>query len=190
MMAEVTPPRVAASPKRLTSEASVDNPTEMERKVFGDRKFYSMTLNMPNLNSGGGSWVIRFAELHENQDKSELVAPLATQKVDPAYPLELMRRGIQGTVTLYAIIRSDGSVGNVRVLRPDVLRLGGITPLLKVAALAEAFPAVVSPVRFPEIAVHLACGLPNVDAVEFSNWLEPLFVQPVRSREARLRAIC
>jgi TonB family protein len=117
LMAEVTPPRVTASPKRLALEASVDNPTEMERKVFGDRKFYSMTLNMPNLNSGGGSWVIRFAELHENQDKSELVAPLATQEVDPAYPLELMRRGIQGTVTLYAIIRSDGSVGEVRVLR-------------------------------------------------------------------------
>ena len=116
-MAKVIPPRVTASPRRPVSETSVDNPTEMEKKVFGDRKFYSMTLNMPNLNSGGGSWVIRFAELHESQGKSELVAPLATQKVDPAYPLELMRRGIQGTVTLYAIIRSDGSVGNVRVLR-------------------------------------------------------------------------
>jgi TonB family protein len=116
LMAETTPPRVTASSRRLVSGSSVENPTEMERKVFGNRKFYSMTLNMPNLNSGGGSWVIRFAELHENQDKSELVAPLATQKVDPAYPLELMRRGVQGTVTLYAIIRSDGSVGNVRVL--------------------------------------------------------------------------
>jgi TonB family protein len=76
-----------------------------------------MTLNMPNLNSAGGSWVIRFAELHQNLGQGELVAPLATQKVDPAYPLELMRRGIQGTVTLYAVIHSDGSVGDVRVLR-------------------------------------------------------------------------
>src|SRR5437879_9554446 len=46
-----------------------------------------------------------------------VVAPPPVQKVDPAYPLELMRRNVQGTVTLYAIIRSDGSVGDVRVLQ-------------------------------------------------------------------------
>jgi len=76
-----------------------------------------MTLNMPNLNSAGGSWVIRFAELNPNETKGDLTAPEATQKVDPAYPLELMRRNIQGTVTLYAVIRSDGSVNSVRVLQ-------------------------------------------------------------------------
>jgi len=76
-----------------------------------------MTLNMPNLNSSGGSWVIRFAELSNSRDKGDLAAPVALQKVDPAYPLELMRRNVQGTVTLYAIIRSDGSVGQVRVLQ-------------------------------------------------------------------------
>jgi periplasmic protein TonB len=42
---------------------------------------------------------------------------VATQKVDPAYPLEMMRRNVQGTVTLYAVIRNDGSVTDVRVLR-------------------------------------------------------------------------
>jgi len=78
-----------------------------------------MTLNMPNLNSAGGSWVIRFAELNPNPNeaRSDLTAPEATQKVDPAYPMELMRRNVQGTVTLYAVIRNDGSVSNVRVLR-------------------------------------------------------------------------
>ena len=44
-------------------------------------------------------------------------APVATQKVDPAYPMELMRRNVHGTVTLYAVIRNDGSVTDVRVLR-------------------------------------------------------------------------
>ncbi len=76
-----------------------------------------MTLNMPNLNSAGGSWVIRFAELNGNESKGELTAPVATQKVDPAYPLEMMRRNVHGTVTLYAVIRNDGSVTDVRVLR-------------------------------------------------------------------------
>jgi TonB family protein len=91
--------------------------TDLDRQVFGVRKFYSMTLNMPNLNSAGGSWVIRFAELKEYEEKGDLSAPVATQKVDPAYPTELMRHNVQGTVTLRAIIRSDGSVGEVQVLR-------------------------------------------------------------------------
>ena len=117
LLAEAAPPRVTSTAPRPLSEISDGSATEIERKVFGDRRFYSMTLNMPNLNSAGGSWVIRFAELHDNHDRGDLVAPLATQKVDPAYPLELMRHGVQGTVTLYAVIRSDGSVNEVRVLR-------------------------------------------------------------------------
>jgi len=117
LMADAVPPRVTSIPRRPASEVSDKNVTELEKKVFGDRKSYSMTLNMPNLNSAGGSWVIRFAELAENSDKGELSAPVAMQKVDPAYPLELMRHNVQGTVTLYAVIHNDGSVGDVRVLR-------------------------------------------------------------------------
>ena len=119
LMADATPPRVSATPPRVLSEVSKDKATDVDRWIFGDKKFYAMTLNMPNLNSAGGSWVIRFAELNPNPNeaKSDFTAPEATQKVDPAYPLELMRRNVQGTVTLYAVIRNDGSVSDVRVLR-------------------------------------------------------------------------
>jgi TonB family protein len=99
--------------------------SEPERAVFGNRKFYSVTLNMPNLNSAGGSWVIRFAELkHQSMSNPasdaptpDLSQPMATRKVDPAYPIQLMRENVHGTVILYAVIHADGSVGNVRVLR-------------------------------------------------------------------------
>lgn len=106
--------RIRATPHRAMEATSP--PTEMDREVFGDRKFYSMTLNMPNLNSAGGSWIIRFAELKTNSEKADLMAPEATRKVDPAYPLQLIRSRVQGTVTLYAVIRDDGSVSDVRVL--------------------------------------------------------------------------
>jgi L-talarate/galactarate dehydratase len=76
--------------------------------------------------------------------------------------------------------------GDVRVLRPDPLRLGGITPLLKVAALAEAYPVVVTPYRLPEIGVHLACGLSNVDAVEYTSVLAGAFVKPLRAQQGKL----
>jgi len=98
--------------------------SEAERSVFGGHKFYSLTLNMPNLNSAGGSWVIRFAELDHasnSRDASapavDLSQPMATRKVDPAYPMQLMRENVSGTVILYAVIHADGTVGSVRILR-------------------------------------------------------------------------
>jgi protein TonB len=117
-MAKVTPPRVTSSPHRQAEAAAGNAESEVEKKVFGDRKFYSMTLNMPNLNSAGGSWIIHFAEQGEEQSKSEgaLAAPTVTAVSDPAYPLELMKQHVQGTVTLYAVIGTDGAVSNVRVL--------------------------------------------------------------------------
>jgi TonB family protein len=114
LVAEAKPP-LRVSPTRRAM-VSTSPPTSEEREVFGDRKFYSMILNMPNLNSAGGSWVIRFAELKNSTEQGDLTAPEATRKVDPAYPLELMRTQIEGKVTLYAVIRRDGTVGDVRVL--------------------------------------------------------------------------
>lgn len=92
-------------------------PSEIERQVFGNKKFYSVTLNMPNLNSRSGSWVIRFAELNNDARQGELTAPVVVEKVDPAYPGILMKEHVTGTVTLYAVIAADGSVGDVRILR-------------------------------------------------------------------------
>ncbi len=97
---------------------------EEEVKVFGAKRAYMMIINMPNLTSaGGGSWIMHFAELHESADKSELNAPVAERKVDPAYPQDLIRERIQGTVMLYAVIHADGSVSQVRVLRSVDQRL-------------------------------------------------------------------
>jgi TonB family protein len=137
LIADARPPRISA---RTMQPESASRLSEEERAVFGDRKFYSLTLNMPNLNSAGGSWVIRFAALNgSGTDESygratesayaaptsndNLSAPSATRKVDPAYPLELMRQNVGGTVILYAVIRSDGTVSNIRVLRSVDQRL-------------------------------------------------------------------
>ena len=91
--------------------------SKIEDKVFGDKKYYSMILNMPNLNSTSGSWIIRFAELiPPKNDHTELSAPVALNKVDPAYPADLIRDQVEGTVVLYAIIRADGTVDSIRIL--------------------------------------------------------------------------
>jgi TonB family protein len=115
-----------ARPPRISRTASDSDPkiSEAERAVFGGRKVYSLSLNMPNLNSGGGSWIIHFAALKADSTPSnpsgeapDISSPVATRKVDPAYPLELMKQNVSGTVILHAVILADGTVGTVRVLR-------------------------------------------------------------------------
>jgi TonB family protein len=106
--------------RRTASAVSDDKITDVDHQVFGDRRFYAMTLNMPNLNSVTGSWVIRFAEMQPDPKQGALLAPVPTEKSDPGYPLELMRTNVHGMVTLYAVIHSDGRVGDIRVLNsPD-----------------------------------------------------------------------
>jgi protein TonB len=112
----------AHSKGRVASPVSDDKITDLDRQVFGGRRPYTTPLNMPNLNSSSGSWEIRFAELGaEHKDKDgDLLAPLAVEQSDPGYPLELMRANVHGIVTLYAVIRSDGKVGDIRILSsPD-----------------------------------------------------------------------
>ena len=76
-----------------------------------------MRLSMPNLTSSTGSWSIKFAELNSiGHGESDLSAPEAIKKVDPAYPQDLVHDRVQGTVVLYAVIHADGTVGDVRVL--------------------------------------------------------------------------
>jgi len=118
-MASATPPRVGGSAKAAAPVAE-DKVTDVDRQVFRGKRFYSMVSNMPNLNSSTGSWVIRYAELKANQQPGDLTRPDAFQKSDPGYPSELRRANVQGTVTLYAVIHSDGTVGDIRVLAsPD-----------------------------------------------------------------------
>jgi TonB family protein len=119
VVASVHPPRVSSTPAHAASPGNAAKLSEPERAVFGDRRFYSLTLNMPNLNSAGGSWVIRFAEIKQdpNAPPVDLSEPTATRKVDPGYPSQLIRERLSGTVILYAVIRADGTVGDVRVLR-------------------------------------------------------------------------
>jgi L-alanine-DL-glutamate epimerase-like enolase superfamily enzyme len=79
--------------------------------------------------------------------------------------------GLGSREAFFRIMRA----GHIRTVRPDSCRLGGITPLLKIAAVAEAFQVAVSPVRLPEIGVHLACGLGVVSQVDSVSWFRDVF---------------
>ena len=80
-------------------------------------------MQLPNLTSASGSWVLNFAELNEANTggyagsvTADLAGPEPLKKVDPKYPPELRTQHVDGDVVLYAIIRKDGSVDSIQLV--------------------------------------------------------------------------
>jgi TonB family protein len=95
----------------------------LPQEVLGSKRVYTLHINMPNLTSASGSWVLNFAELKEtapgsyvNPGTADLAGPVPLRKVDPKYPPELRTSHVDGEVVLYAIIRKDGSVDSIQLV--------------------------------------------------------------------------
>jgi TonB family protein len=93
------------------------------QEVLGSKRVYTLHVNMPNLTSASGSWILNFAELNEantggyaRPDASDLAGPVPLRKVDPKYPPEFRTSHVDGEVVLYAIIRKDGSVDSIQLV--------------------------------------------------------------------------
>jgi TonB family protein len=103
------PPNFAALP-----------PGAKPEQIFSSKHVYSMNVNMPNFNSATGSWIIRFSELHLNgaaNHSGDVSAPVPVHKVDPKYPQSAVLEHIEGEVILYGVIREDGSVDSIQLVR-------------------------------------------------------------------------
>lgn len=61
------------------------------------------------------------------------------------------------------------------VIQPDLAMVGGLTPVLEIATLAEAFDAIVSPHFLPGLFAHVAAAAPALRWLEEFPLLEPLF---------------
>src|SRR5207245_1163316 len=88
-------------------------------------------------------------------------------------PLWRLAGGARPTVPLYDteggwlhLSAKDLVAGAAGILQPDAARLGGITPWLKVAHLAEAFNVKVAPHFLMELHVSLAAAVPNAIYLE------------------------
>ncbi len=72
------------------------------------------------------------------------------------------------------------------ILMPDAPRVGGITPFLKIAALAEHAGLMLAPHFAMELHVHLAAACSSEPWVEHFDWLEPLFEERMEIRDGRM----
>ncbi|WP_205303050.1 L-talarate/galactarate dehydratase [Nonomuraea montanisoli] len=76
--------------------------------------------------------------------------------------------------------------GAADVVQPDAPRIGGITPFLRLAGLAEHARLQLAPHFAMEIHVHLAAAYALEPWVEHFEWLEPLFEERLEIRDGRM----
>jgi TonB family protein len=112
------PPAVSSEPPNFAALA----PDAKPEAIFAQRRVYSLNVNMPNLNSATGSWILNFTEMRTapggpQSGSREIAAPSPLRKVDPKYPPSAVAEHIEGEVILYAVIRRDGSVDSIQLVK-------------------------------------------------------------------------
>jgi TonB family protein len=129
-----TPNEPSVSARKGPANVAGFDPSLPPEKILSGKEVYTLHVNLPNLTSATGSWILNFAQLDENANppfrpKGKLSGPEPLEKADPEYPPEMIKEHVQGEVVLYAIIRKDGSVDSIQVVR-------GIEPPLDRSAIA------------------------------------------------------
>ena len=108
--APLAPPKsMAGSPVRVSSAPD---------KRLDGRVVYTVAINMPNVTSYSGSWILWYAERQpEPGEERQVLPPEPLRKVDPIYDLSAMDDRIEGKVQLSAIIHKDGYVYGINIVR-------------------------------------------------------------------------
>jgi len=143
---KLTIPRSQSAMRRPDPSVSIEDPPERTgppnfaalppgakpEQIFSSKHVYSLNINMPNVSSVTGSWIIHFSELHladANHGSVDVTSPVPLRKVDPKYPQDLALEHVEGEVILYGVIRRDGSVDSIQKVR-------GIDPQLDANSIA------------------------------------------------------
>jgi len=71
------------------------------------------------------------------------------------------------------------------VLMPDLQRMGGLTEMRRVAAMAAAHNMPVAPHIFSEQSLAIAGSAPNVSYLEHMPWFEPLYTESIQIRNGK-----
>lgn len=80
------------------------------------------------------------------------------------------------------------AMGGCTIVQADVARVGGITPWLKVAHMAEAFNVSICPHFLMELHVSLTCAVPNAPMLEYIPQLDDITTSRLDVRAGRAHA--
>jgi len=82
------------------------------------RVIYSIAIQMPNVTSYSGSWLVWFAEREPLPGVHvDMRAPVPLRKVDPKYVAAAAAERVEGIIRLAAMIRKDGHVEQIALIR-------------------------------------------------------------------------
>jgi L-alanine-DL-glutamate epimerase-like enolase superfamily enzyme len=128
------------------------------------------------------SEAIRRARILEEYNIGWFEEPLPAD--DVAGHIELARRTsvpIAVGESMYSISQFKDylQMGAASIVQVDVARIGGITPWLKVAHMAEAFNVMVCPHFLMELHLPLVCAVPNAKWLEYIPQLDSVTTDPM-----------
>jgi TonB family protein len=105
----------SAAPAKIPGAVRVSSAPDPR---FTGRDIYMMAIQMPNLTSYSGSWLMWYADRTAREAGLAPVAPpVAHRKVDPKYIAAAAAEHIEGKVQLACVIAKDGHVSNVELVR-------------------------------------------------------------------------
>ncbi|MGH9805234.1 MAG: energy transducer TonB, partial [Candidatus Acidiferrales bacterium] len=86
------------------------------------RQVFMTYLYLAALTSQSSSWMLQYSEFPGSTPEgvpadAPVIAPQVVKKVDPCYSADAHWERVEGTVLLYAVIRTDGGVGDIVVMR-------------------------------------------------------------------------
>lgn len=97
------------------------NPDLPPEALLEGKQIYTLHVNLPNLTSVTGSWTLHFAQLDDSAPSRAatrvISGPAPIHTVDPEYPESVIKQHIDGEVVLYAIVRKDGTVDSIQLVR-------------------------------------------------------------------------
>jgi len=85
---------------------------------FNGRDVFMMAIQMPNITSYSGSWLMWYADRTAREaGLAPIAAPVPHRKVDPKYVATAAEERVQGTVTLACVVDTEGKVSGVEIIR-------------------------------------------------------------------------
>ncbi len=86
---------------------------------FEGRNVFTMAVQMPNITSYVGSWLMWYSdrEFSKHYKEDVISAPMPVHKVDPKYIATAAEERVEGTVRVACVIDAAGHVKNVELLR-------------------------------------------------------------------------
>jgi len=85
---------------------------------FNGRDVFMMAIQMPNLTSYSGSWLMWYSDRSARQaGLAPIAPPQAHRKVDPKYVPTAVEERVEGAVRLYCTIGKDGNVSAIEVVQ-------------------------------------------------------------------------